>query len=120
MATRSTIALKLKSGKVVAVYCHWSGAIEDNGLNLVRNYNNYKAAESIIEAGSFSELRNTIAESITHEKMGNAPIRYTYENLADYLENHDGEEYDYIFTGRTWKVVRNGKLHSLNRMVSKL
>ena len=120
MATRSTIAIQMPDGKIRAVYIHWDGHVETNGVILAKNYKKASEALALMYKGSMSELHEKIEDCIYHVDQGNYSISYNYENLNDYLDNHPGEEFNYIFTGRTWKVVRNKKLYSLNRMIAKL
>ena len=120
MATRSTIAIQMPDGKIRGVYIHWDGYIENNGVILAKNYTKAADVVALMLKGSMRTLRETVDNCVYHVDTVNYSISYNYENLNDYLDNHPGEEFNYIFTGRTWKVVRNKKLYSLNRMVSKL
>ena len=120
MATRSTIAIQMPDGKIHGVYIHWNGDVETNGVILAKNYKKAADVVALMLKGSMSELCETVDNCVYHVDKGSDSISYNYENLSDYLDNHPGEEFNYIFTGRTWKVVRNKKLHSLNRMVSML
>ena len=120
MATRSTIAIQMPDGKIRGVYIHWDGDVETNGVILAKNYKKAADVVALMQKGSMSELHEKIEDCIYHVDKGNYSISYNYENLSDYFDRHHGEEFNYIFTGRTWKVVRNKKLYSLNRMVSKL
>lgn len=61
MSTNSTIAIKLKTGKVMAVYCHWDGYTEHNGKILAESYDVAKTKE-LMALGDLSILGRDIGE----------------------------------------------------------
>ena len=61
MGTRSAIGIK--HGDVVkAVYCHWDGYLEHNGLLLARFYDNSVKVNKLISMGDLSSLGASIGD----------------------------------------------------------
>ena len=48
MATRSTIAMKTKDGKIKAIYCHWDGYVDHNGRILSNFYTDPAKVQELI------------------------------------------------------------------------
>jgi hypothetical protein len=134
MATRSTIALEFADGTVQQVYCHWDGYLSNNGKLLQEHYSNPFVLRDLIDLGDISSLRPTIGtqhafsqfetkmSSEDYDKLyGEMTTFYgrdrgetgtgakTFKDFADYVENHQYEEYEYILrTDGQWYV----KCHS--------
>ena len=134
MATRSTIALEFADGTVQQVYCHWDGYLENNGVLLREHYSNPFILRDLIDLGDISSLRPTIGtkhafsqfeakiDSDTYDKLyGEMTTFYgrdrgeegvgpkKFKDFADYVDNHQYEEYEYILrTDGVWYV----KCHS--------
>ena len=64
MATRSTIALELKDGRVRKIYCHWDGYLDHNGTILHNDYGNYDKIDQLTSMGDLSSLDSEIGENI--------------------------------------------------------
>lgn len=60
MATRSLIAQK-EGRQYKAIYCHWDGYIEYNGVILVEYYNSAEKVAELISLGDLSSLREKLA-----------------------------------------------------------
>ena len=60
MATRSSVAVKLASGKTLAVYCHWDGYLQGVGKTLVNHYTSLDKIMELIVLGDISSLRPEI------------------------------------------------------------
>ena len=132
MGTRSTIALEFADGSVGQVYCHWDGYLKHNGKILLNHYTDPFKLQKLIDLGYLSSLGAEIGEK--HEfdnpnkygtpeyeewqetKQGmctfygrdrgetDVSARY-YKDFADYEQNHDYQEYEYILrTDGVWYV----------------
>jgi len=133
MGTRSTIALEFADGTVEQVYCHWDGYLSHNGLILQEHYSDPFKLQELIEQGSISSLGNVIgkkhpfsshtsaADKVEYEAAreagyttfhardrGESLTVEKFENFAEYVENHQYEEFEYILRNvdgkATWFV----------------
>ena len=116
MGTRSAIGIK--HGDVVkAIYCHWDGYLEHNGLILAQYYNDSVRINKLISMGDLSILAEKIepeeGEILTHtfrepiddvcvffkRDRGEEDVDFkTFQNEQDYLDNFDmGVDYHYLF-----------------------
>ena len=121
MGTRSAIGIK--HGDVVkAVYCHWDGYLEHNGLLLARFYDNSVKVNKLISMGDLSSLGASIGEQqnfndyrevdtleetwckFYKRDRGEENVDYkTFANEQDYLNNFDmGVEFHYLFDNGKW------------------
>ena len=121
MGTRSTIALEYADGTVEQVYCHWDGYLDYNGKILLDHYSNPFILRDFIDLGDISSLKPTIGTKHDFSHFGTEMNQEEYEALygnmttfygrdrgedgvsakkfkdyADYIENHQYEEYEYI------------------------
>ena len=121
MATRSTIALEYADGTIGQVYCHWDGYLDYNGKMLLEYYSNPFILRDLIDLGDVSSLKPTIGTKHDFSHFGTDMKQEEYEalygemttfygrdrgetgtgqktfkNFADYKENHQYEEYEYI------------------------
>ena len=103
-----------------SVYCHWDGYLEHNGQILQKHYDSAKANQ-LVALGDISSLRSEIGEKHAFSKLevpmdgeaydklyGDMTTFYgrdrgesgteakTFKDFADYAENHQHEEYEYI------------------------
>lgn len=123
MGTRSTIALEFADGTVGQVYCHWDGYLSNNGKILLNHYMDPYKVRELIDLGDVSSLGAEIGvkhpfdapgmfnDAVYLEykaKYGNmtkfygrdrgeegVEARY-FKDFADYEQNHDYQEYEYI------------------------
>lgn len=128
MGTRSAIGIK--HGDVVkAVYCHWDGYLEHNGLILARFYNNSVKVNKLISMGDMSSLGASIGEKHNFDQpnlaetleetvckfykrdRGEENVDYrTFKDVQDFLENFNaGEEYHYLFDNGKWYYSAYGE-----------
>jgi len=120
MATRSTIALEFADGTVEQIYCHWDGYLAHNGHILQNHYSNPFTLRDLIDLGDISSLGKIVGtkHDFSHYDSGYTLDEYNelygemttfcardrgeelrvrkFKNYADYVENHQYEEYDYI------------------------
>jgi hypothetical protein len=136
MATRSTIAIEYADGTVGQIYCHWDGYLAYNGKLLSEHYSDPFKLRDLIDLGDLSSLKPEIGEahpfgyhgtdmsSEDYEaKFGNMCTFYgrdrgetgtaakTFANFADYIANHQYEEYEYILRQVEGKAVWFVKCH---------
>jgi len=116
MATRSTIAMEQPDGRVMCVYAHWDGYLENNGRILQENYQDRAKVLALMLLGSISSLREEIGQAHDFdaryedsdpraawtvaygrdrgEKDTDANV---FKDFAEYVDNHQYEEYEYIY-----------------------
>jgi len=107
MGTRSTIALEFADGTVEQVYCHWDGYLEHNGKILARHYMDPFKVKALVALGGFSSLSDSVeatAESAYTQRGEDLDIN-KFKDYADYVANHQYEEYDYILRQVEGKAV---------------
>ena len=121
MGTRSAIGIK--HGDVVkAVYCHWDGYLEHNGLLLAKFYNDSVKVNKLISMGDLSSLGANIGEQqnfndyrevdtleetwckFYKRDRGEENVDYrTFDSEEDFLKNFNGgEEFHYLFKDGKW------------------
>jgi hypothetical protein len=126
MGTRSTIALEFADGTVEQVYCHWDGYLAHNGQLLLKHYSNPFILRDLIDLGDLSSLKSTIGTKHDFSHFGTDLKQEEYDALygetgtsakkfadyADYVANHQYEEYEYILRNvdgkATWFVAEHG------------
>lgn len=140
MGTRSTIALEYADGQVDQIYCHWDGYLDHNGQILLQHYMDPFKVRDLMDLGDMSSLRPTIGvqhkfspfdqkelSSEDFEKQYGEMCTFygrdrnesgcgakRFKDFADYAENHQREEYEYILrTDGKWYVsyYRTGELY---------
>jgi len=136
MGTRSTIALEFADGTVEQVYCHWDGYLEHNGKILQEHYSDPFKLRELINLGGLSSLRPNIgvkhafsalglpeaereafeakhADSCTFygRDRGEDVAKEKFADFADYVENHQYEEYEYILRNVAGKATWYVKCH---------
>ena len=116
MATRSTIAMEQPDGRVMQIYCHWDGYLDHNGRILLENYQDRAKVLALMLLGDISSLREDIgmAHSFDDRYADSDPrsrwcVSYgrdrgesgtdvkVFKSFQDYVDNHQYEEYEYIF-----------------------
>ena len=60
MSTNSFIAYK-ENNQITAIYCHWDGYLEYNGLLLQTLYEDAERAKKLVELGDISGLSGKIS-----------------------------------------------------------
>jgi hypothetical protein len=147
MATRSTIALEFADGSVGQVYAHWDGYLAHNGKILFENYSDPFKLQKLIDLGDVSTLGTEIGDKhpfdnpysygtpayeAHKEQFGNmckfygrdrgedsTHARY-FKDFADYVQNHQYEEYEYILrTDGKWYVNQGNDYELLEAAIAK-
>jgi len=97
MGTRSTIALEFADGTVSQVYCHWDGYLDHNGEILNKSYMDPFKVKELVERGAMSSLdANVDGCSFYAEDRGEELCVNRYQDVTEYFEECQQEEYDYI------------------------
>ncbi len=110
MGTRSTIALEFADGTVEQVYCHWDGYLSNNGQILAKHYMDPFKVKQLLALGGFSSLDTTVegTSETAYTKRGEECRIEKFKDYADYVANHQYEEYEYILRNvdgkATWFV----------------
>ena len=104
MATRSNIAMKTTTGKIVSVYCHWDGYVANNGKILLENYTDIDKIEALVALGSISSLGEQVGYS---RDRGEKLSIQEYASIPDWID--DMEEYAYLWNGQEWLVNDHGE-----------
>lgn len=117
MATRSTIALEFADGTVHQVYCHWDGYLDHNGHILQAHYSDPFKLRDLIDLGDLSSLGVNIGTQHPFEQAPEGECTFyardrgeicpakKFKDYADYVENHQYEEYEYILRQVDGKAV---------------
>ena len=129
MATRSTIAMEQPDGRVMQIYCHWDGYLDNNGRILQEHYKDRAKVLALMMLGSISSLRTEIgmahdfdARYADSDPKAEWTVAYgrdrgesdtearVFKDFKDYADNHQYEEYEYVFRkdGR-WYVSQYGR-----------
>jgi hypothetical protein len=109
MGTRSTIALEYADGTVEQVYCHWDGYLSHNGQILHKHYSDPFKLRDLIDLGDMSSLGERLGTQHAFDKAPEGECTFylrdrkeqgckakQFKDYADYIENHQYEEYEYI------------------------
>jgi hypothetical protein len=112
MSTRSTIAVELKDGKILSVYCHSDGYISGVGKTLINNYNNYDDAVNLMQYGGISSLGDNMNETSFYSRdwgrKDEKPYRYNNEYCLIYeMSGATMIEYLYLFKNNEWHVSKS-------------
>lgn len=123
MATRSTIALEFADGTVGQVYCHWDGYLEHNGKILFDHYSDPFKLRDLIDLGDLSSLAANIGTKHDFDARVEGECTFYgrdrgehgvdavyFDSYQDYLDNFQGEEYNYILRrDGIWYVATDDK-----------
>jgi hypothetical protein len=98
MATRSTIAIEFADQSVSQIYCHFDGYLSNNGQILAAHYMDPFKVRELVDLGGFSSLRKTVEETAegAYTQRGEDKDVNRYQNVDEYFEDCQQEEYDYI------------------------
>ena len=118
MGTRSTIALEYADGTVEQVYCHWDGYLSHNGQILHKHYSDPFKLRQLMDLGDLSSLGERLGTQHAFDKAPEGECTFylrdrkeqgckakQFKDYADYIENHQYEEYEYILRNIDGKAV---------------
>ena len=91
MSTRSEIAILNNDGTVTAIYCHWDGYVENNGIILSEHYKEIEKVKELIKNGDLSSLNKNIEPNKDSEHSFERPQK----DVCVYYHRDRGEEWDY-------------------------
>lgn len=134
MGTRSTIALEFADGTIGQVYCHWDGYLEHNGKILSDHYSDPFKLRDLIDLGDLSSLDVNIGTK--HDFDARVPGECTFygrdrgeddtearyfTSYQDYLDNFQGEEYNYILRrDGKWYVSEDNGFRLLDKALKQV
>ena len=133
MATRSTIAIENLDGTVSQVYCHWDGYVSYNGRILFDNYQDRDKVAELISLGNICVLAKEIGEKQDFDKPTEGWTVYygrdrgetdvapkIFRDFKDYQQNHQYEEYEYLFSkDGVWSVFDGDEWKNLELELNK-
>ena len=118
MGTRSTIALEYADGTVEQIYCHWDGYLSNNGQILARHYSDPFKVRQLMDLGDMSSLGERIGTQHAFDKAPEGECTFylrdrkeqgckakKFKDYADYVANHQYEEFEYILRNVNGKAV---------------
>ena len=115
MGTRSNIAYQKKNGEVVAMYCHYDGYPEYNGVILNNHYATEDKAIALVDNGYQSNLKETVAESNQGRVHKDAPV--TYRSMYAFLVSLNFDiEWIYLFKNGRWYLAETELISIPNGM----
>jgi hypothetical protein len=106
MATRSTIAVQHTDGTISQIYCHWDGYLEHNGKILLTHYSTLEQVENLVQHGDMSVLDVTTKWSTYYHRDREEEWEQVkpklFNNLSEYRNQLNQEEFNYIFKNGRW------------------
>ncbi len=116
MATRSTIAMEQPDGRVMQIYCHWDGYLDNNGKILKEHYRDTAKIYALMLLGDISSLGANIGQVHDFDDRSVEDICTAYgrdrgepntqarvfKSYADYRANAQFEEYNYCYRKDGW------------------
>jgi len=104
MATRSTISVKMKTGEIKSVYCHFDGYHAGVGKTLFENYQSQEKVESLVLLGALSSLGENIDSCVAYDRDRGEPFQIgtiwgcpLVKGIGPYYQ-----EYNYYWDGNEW------------------
>jgi hypothetical protein len=117
MATRSRIGIQLKDNSVLSVYHHWDGYPEWLGRILTTHYNTRDKVADLIDGGDMSVCwTDKVWGENRKDGQKYGPEYYSargedcpprLDDLFEYLDKKNNEEYAYIWTVNNKWVCTN-------------
>tara|TARA_Y100000114_G_C11724344_1_gene310130 strand:- start:536 stop:970 length:435 start_codon:yes stop_codon:yes gene_type:complete len=115
MGTRSNIAYQKKNGEVVAMYCHYDGYPEYNGVILNNHYATEDKAIALVDNGYQSNLKETVERSNIYREHEDAPV--TYRSMYAFLVSLNFDiEWIYLFKNGRWYLAETELISIPNGM----
>jgi len=133
MATRSAIGME-KDGKILAVYCHWDGYLENNGEILYRHYQSTDKIFQMLSYGDLSSLGAEIGEkhNFNDKVTGNWCKYYgrdrgedgvemrVFNSRDEFLNFYDDSEYFYLWTDGHWIYSQGRSWRDLGQAIESI
>jgi len=125
MSTRSTIAVKLNTGKILASYVHYDGYLEGVGKTLLGFYNDANKSEALIRLGDLSSVGERLAPNDNESHSFDWPAQgvtvayyrdrgedgvdsIDFDSIGEWVtffSEHADAEYFYIYINDDWHIV---------------
>lgn len=122
MSTRSAIAVQQEDGSIKAIYCHYDGYPDGNGLMLETFYGNPDDANKLVAMGNMSVIGASIGEKVkfgTHvggaqcvfygrdreESNQEAEVFFSFEDFKNALDAW-GVQYAYFMETDHWVAYK--------------
>lgn len=133
MATRSAIGME-KDGKIIAVYCHWDGYLENNGDILYKHYQSTDKIFQLLSHGDLSSLGPEIGEKHEFNSRSNEGwCKYygrdrgedgveprVFNTRNEFLNWYDGSEYFYLWTDGRWVYSQGQEWRELKEAIESI
>lgn len=128
MATRSTIAMEQPDGRIMQIYCHWDGYLENNGEILQEHYQDRAKIYSLMLLGDLSSLRpeigmvhdfddrlnDTWCTAFGRDRGESGTEARVFQSYEDYRNTAQFEEYNYCYRlDGQWYVEYYGRYDGL-------
>ncbi len=128
MATRSMIGMLNEDNTVTAIYCHWDGYPENNGLLLIKYWREQYLVEQLMDLGNISSLGKEIGEEQDFDQPTdrNWCLAYgrdrkqadseptQYDNRDDFVNNAGADvcaDYIYLWEDGVWHCWDYNGIH---------
>ena len=128
MATRSMIGILEDDGTVTAIYCHWDGYPENNGLLLMKHWNDAYLIDHLMGLGNLSSLGREIGERqdfdqptdrnwcLAYGRDRDEPDQNatSYASRDDYISNAASDhcaDYIYLWEKDLWRCWDYNDIH---------
>lgn len=124
MSTRSRIGMVTDDGKVISIYCHWDGYVQNNGRILLESYTDPTKVKALISLGDISSLEkepNPDPKKGGHSydnPQNDVTVAYHRDRNEDWEDvkprvdkdvetfiQSDVEEWGYLFKDGKWFVI---------------
>jgi hypothetical protein len=133
MATRSAIGME-KDGKILAIYCHWDGYIENNGEILYRHYQNTDKIFQLLSHGDLSSLGVEIGEKHNfNDKVTGDWCKYygrdrgedgvemrVFDTRDEFVNWYSDSEYFYLWTDKHWIYSQGRSWQDLGQAIESI
>lgn len=113
MSTNSMIGIQREDGTITAIYCHWDGHLDTNGVTLRDHYTDPEKIEQLINNGDMSSLGQEIG--VKHRFQDSSPAyctfygrdrhEYDHTTAERYVSLNDFAqlEYNYLWKDGKWE-----------------
>jgi hypothetical protein len=109
MATRSLIGIRLPSGNLRGIYCHFDGYPTGVGETLKEHYTEGNRVEQLLKLGDISFLGESLGKTVAYHRDRGENLTPNWQTSATRLEDEmkrHGADYAYIFEGGNWEVIK--------------
>ncbi len=133
MATRSAIGME-KDGKILAIYCHWDGYLENNGEILYKHYQSTDKVFELLSHGDLSSLGAEIGEKHEFNSKSNENwCKYygrdrgedgvemrVFDSRDEFVKWYSDSEYFYLWTNNHWIYSQGRSWRDLGQAIESI